>query len=371
MLFKEVVGQNNLKEKLINTVNSDRISHAQMFQGKLGYGIFPLALAYAQYVFCENKTNGDSCGTCPSCLKINTLTHPDLHFSFPVQILGNMNKSDDFLAQWREMMVENPYSTEQDWYFKNDNEKKKGIIGVKESEAIFNKLSLKSYEGGYKVLIIWLAENMNIPSANKLLKLIEEPPKDTLIFLCVEDLEFILPTIISRTQIVKLNPISDEEIVQSLTEKGFDKEKASEITSYVSGSFSSALSEISSGDSQSFYFDSFVSWMRLCFKKDVAGAIKFVAEVQKMGKEKQKTFLLFVLSIFQKSLIGNFVGLEQVKTSDSHKAFIKNFMPYIHERNIAKLHEIMSEAHYHIDRNANAKILFLDLSFNLFKLIKK
>ncbi len=372
MLFKEVIGQDSIKENLIQTVLNDRISHAQLFHGKLGAGTFALALAYAQFIFCHNKQETDSCGTCPSCLKIKNLSHPDLHFSFPVQLEAKKKTSDSFVQEWREMVIENPYSSEQNWYRKNGNENKKGLIGVDESAEISKKISLKAYEGGYKISILWLAENMNAAAANKLLKLIEEPPNNTLIFLCVENLESILPTILSRTQVIKLASLSDLIIAKNLEEKhNLDSQRAIEIASYVNGDYSVALNELTLGDEGNFFFENFVSWMRLCFKKDVAGAVKFVAEIQKMGKEKQKAFLLFVLSIFQKSLVGNFVGMESVKTSESQKAFIKNFMPYIHERNIGHLHEIMSEAHYHIDRNANAKILFLDLSFNLFKLIKK
>lgn len=372
MQFSEVIGQNKIKEKLIQTVQSDRISHAQLFHGKLGSGSFALALAYAQYVFCKNKQETDSCGTCPSCLKINNLSHPDLHFSFPVQLESKKKTSDAFVQEWRKMILENPYSSEQDWYLKNGNEKKKGIIGVDESVEVAKSISLKSYEGGYKISIIWLAENMNAASANKLLKLIEEPPDNTLIFLCVESLETILPTILSRTQVVRLAPLSELEIAKKLEEKqNLSPQRAIEIAGYVNGDYSLALNELTRGDEGSFFFDNFVSWMRLCFKKDVAGAVKFVAEVQKMGKEKQKAFLLFVLSIFQKSLAGNYVGIQSIKTSEEQKKFIQNFMPYVHERNIGHLHSIMSEAYYNIDRNANAKILFLDLSFNLFKLIKK
>ena len=372
MQFKDVIGQDSIKKNLTKSAKSNRISHAQLFHGSLGSGSFPLALAFAQFVFCKDKQETDSCGKCPSCLKIKTLTHPDLHFSFPVQILGNLKKSDDFISLWREMLLENPYANEQDWYAKNDNENKKGIIGADESLEIFKKLSKKSYEGGYKVMIIWLAENMNVAAANKLLKLIEEPPDKTLIFLVTQDLDKILPTIISRTQIVRLKNLNEKEVSQYLVrDKGVDESRATEIASYVNGDFSLALREVSKQEDSNSFFELFVAWMRLCFKKDVAGAVSFSAEAQKMGKEKQKAFLLFVLGVFQKSLVGNYRGLEQVKTAAKHKDFINKFMPFVHVNNMEALHKEMSEAYYHIDRNANAKILFLDLSFTLFKLIKK
>lgn len=372
MLFEEIIGQEAIKENLIKTAQSERISHAQLFHGKLGAGTFPMALAYAQYIFCTHKKESDACGTCPSCLKIKTLTHPDLHFSFPVQILGNMKKADDFIGLWREMILENPYSGEQDWYEKNDNENKKGIIGVDESLEIFKKLSRKSYEGGYKIYIIWLAENMNNASGNKLLKLIEEPPDNTLIFLVSEDLEQILPTILSRTQIIKLKNLTEKEISDKLLSEGqIDESRALEIAGYVSGDYSLALREIAKQEDSNAFFELFVTWMRLCFKKDVGGAVSFATQAQKLGKEKQKAFLLYVLTLFQKSLVGNFVGIDQIKTSSKHKEFIQKFMPFVHQNNMEALHSEMSEAYYHIDRNANAKILFLDLSFTLFKLIKK
>ena len=370
MLFKDVVGQEAIKIQLVQSVTRDRISHAQLFYGKEGLGKFPLALAYAQFILCQNKNDYDSCGICPSCLKSKNLSHPDITFSFPVQILDGKKTSDIFIKEWREMMLENSYSTESDWYKKNGNEKKKGIIGVDESKNILKKLSLKSFEGGYKIHVIWLAENMNDSAANKLLKIIEEPPKNTLIILLVGEIESILQTIISRTQRVNLQNILEEEIKNSLIEKkNISSSKASEIASYVNGNYSYALEQTENHSDEN--FDLFVSWMRLCFKKDIPGAIAFTTEIQKLGKEKQKTFLLFTLSIFQKSLTGNFTGMENVKTAATHKKFIENFMPYVHLKNMEELHQQMTDAYYHIDRNANAKILFLDLSFILFRLIKK
>jgi len=372
MLFQEVVGQEAIKTQLAQSVTNERISHAQLFYGKEGTGNFALALAYAQYIFCQNKQDYDSCGICPSCKKTAKLEHPDLTFSFPVQILGSKKTSDIFLTEWRQMMVENKYATEADWYKVNGNEKKKGIIGVDESAQVYKKLKLKSFEGGYKIHIIWLAENMNVAAANKLLKVIEEPPQKTLIILLVNNIENILQTIISRTQITVLQNIPEEEIAQALIKKHqVPSQKAMEISHFVNGSFSDALAQIDTGNDTEEYFELFVSWMRLCFKKDIPGAVNFAAEIAKLGKEKQKTFLLFTLSIFQKSLIGSFTGIENAKTSPAHQGFIEKFMPFVHTRNMEELHQQMTDAHYHVERNANAKILFLDLSFILFRLIKK
>ena len=371
MLFKEVIGQNKVKQMLIESVNTDRISHAQMFLGNEGYGALPLSIAYAQYVLCTNKANNDSCGECASCKKVVNLSHPDLHFSFPIQLSAKEKSSDVFLPEWKEMMLSNPYSEEEDWYTKTGNENKQGVIGKDESQSVFKKLQLKSYEGNYKIMIIWLADKMNASAANKLLKLIEEPPNKTLFLLTAKSIEHILPTIISRTQITKLPKLSVNEITEGLAKREIDNETASNTANFVEGDFAQALKQIKGSVNDAEYYDFFVKWMRICFSRDVALAIEISNELSAIGREKQKSFLEFSLEIFQKSLRGNFIGLNNIKINPNQVGFISKFMPFITPNNALAIHEHLTDAHYHIDRNANPKILFLDLSFKLFTVIKK
>lgn len=371
MLFKEVIGQNKVKQILTESVNSDRISHAQMFVGDEGYGALPLTIAYAQYVLCTNRANNDSCGDCASCKKVKTLSHPDLHFSFPIQLSAKEKSSDVVLPEWKEMVLSNPYSEEEDWYSKSGNENKQGVIGKDESQSVFKKLQLKSYEGNYKIMIIWLADKMNASAANKLLKLIEEPPSKTLFLLTAKSVDKILPTIISRTQITKLPKLSNGEIVSGLLEQGIDNDTATGIANYVDGDFAQALKQVEGNVHDAEYYDFFVKWMRICFSRDVSQAVGISNELAAIGREKQKNFLEFSLEIFQKSLRGNFIGLNNIKINPNHAGFISKFMPFITPNNALAIHEHLTKAHYHIDRNANPKILFLDLSFKLFTVIKK
>ena len=210
MQFSAVVGQSELKRHLIDEVKNDKISHAQLFLGKPGYGPLPMALAFVQYLFCENKQAEDSCGECASCRKVAQLQHPDLHFSFPT-VQGITKVSDAALPDWRAQIGNSPYFNLNDWIKKTDPRERKPIIGVQESEEIIKKLSLRSFEGGYKVMIIWMAEEMNPSCANKLLKIIEEPPAKTLFILVAESQEYMLQTILSRTQIVKVPRVTIDE----------------------------------------------------------------------------------------------------------------------------------------------------------------
>ncbi len=371
MLFKDVVGQSAIKEMMIESVKTDRISHAQLFFEGKGFGALPLVIAYARYIFCKDKQEQDSCGICPSCLKINNLAHPDLHFSFPIQLSAKGNTADYYLEEWKELIKESNYFTEEDWYKKTGNENKKGVIGKDESQNILKKLQLKSFEGNYKVVILFGAERMNISAANKLLKLIEEPPARTLFLLTTTNLEFILPTIRSRTQITRLDKPKTDEVVNYLAKEAIDQAKALEIAHYVDGNIAEAIQLSHGEDPTAEYFTLFVEWMRICFSRDVAKALELSVSIAALGREKQKAYIVFCLGIVQKCLSGNFLPDDKVKISPSQQAFMNKFMPFINPSNVFKLHKHLTDAHNHIDRNANAKILFLDLSFKLFGLIKK
>lgn len=371
MLFKDVIGLSEIKERLIESVINDRISHAQLFLENEGNGAFQLALAYARFILCANKQANDSCGQCPSCLKVNQLAHPDLHFSFPIQLGAKGKTSDIYLGEWKEMVKSKPYFSEGEWNRFLGNENKKGVIGKDESQNILKKLQLKAYEGAYKIVIIYAADALNASASNKLLKLIEEPPNKTIFLLTATSLESILPTIQSRTQLVKVSAPRIDDVLTFLESNGLNKTQSQEVAYQANGNMAKAFQLVENDDPQQAYFEYFVEWMRICFSRDVAKAIEFSANLAAIGREKQKGFISFSLEIFQKSLQGNYLTLDRVHVSPSQKGFLQKFMPFVTPSNVLKLHEHLTDAHYHVDRNANPKILFLDLSFKLFSLIKR
>lgn len=371
MHFNEVVGQSRIKSILIEGVKNDRVSHAQLFHDTNNYGALPLILSYVQFIFCEDKREQDSCGKCASCKKVSKLAHPDLHFSFPVQLSSSTKISDNILEEWKQILTSEIYFNEQDWYKKLGNENKTGVIGKDESQNILKKLQLKSFEGNYKIVVIYAIERMNIAAANKLLKLIEEPPARTLFLMTASSLDNILPTILSRSQLIKLDKPSNDEVTKYITNKGIADTMASDIANFVNGNVVEAIKMMQEENSEEEFFSLFIEWMRICFSRDVGKAIDFSNTLAALGKEKQKAFINYCLTIFQKSLTGNFLSLDKVRIRESQKDFMKKFTPYINTSNIQKLYTFFTEAHTHIDRNANTKILFLDLSFKMFGQIKK
>lgn len=354
-------------------MQNKRISHAQMFLGKEGNGGIPMALAYARYILCENRTEADACGTCRNCIRMDKLEHPDVHFSFPVQLVSKkVDCSDDVVNSWREMILENPYFSTGDWYDKQLGNKKQGTIGTKEAESIVKKLSLKSFEGNYKILIMWLPELMNISASNKLLKIIEEPPAKTLFLLVSENSDRIITTILSRTQLVKVLPAKEDEIAQYLADRyEISIEEATNFAHLAERNVAEAIHLIKHSESSSFNIENFVQWMRICYKRDVAETINWVDGIAKAGREDQKSFLKYCLQMFRNAIVGHYTGGETVTLTAEQSAFLKKFAPFINHNNIVPLSEAIEEAHYHIERNANPKIMFLDVSLKIFLQLKK
>ena len=374
MQFKNIIAHEAEKKHLIHTVQENRISHAQMFLGPSGSGTVPMAIAYAQYILCQNKQENDSCGACASCAKIQKHNHPDLHFSFPIHLSKEKHVyiSDNVLGVWREILDENPYFGIEDWNLKLGNENKQGVIGKEESQKIVSKLSLKSFEGGYKILIMWLPELMNGQASNKLLKFIEEPPHKTVFLLVAEDQEQIIATIRSRTQIVKLPRLKEKAIATYLeTEKEISADDSVIIAHLAEGDVGKAIHLITEQTEANFNFENFVNWMRLCYQRNIAKSIDWVDLIAASGRENQKSFLKFCLNMFRQCIIGHYTGSELVVLTDEQNAFLSKFSPFINSKNIVGLTEAFNEAYYHIERNANAKILFLDLSIKTFSLLQK
>ncbi len=375
MQFKEVIGHQNIKDKLIKTVKENRVSHAQLFWGSEGSGNLALAIAYAQYVSCENKQENDSCGVCSSCVKYQKLVHPDLHFVFPVSTSKVVTKdpiSDDYINQWRETIVENPYINQNKWYQIIDVENKQGIISKNESYEILKKLNLKTFESDYKIMIIWLPEKMNAFAANKLLKLIEEPPAKTLFLLVSENSEQIIPTILSRTQFVKIPKIDDESIRNALCDRsGLSPEKANDIVHLANGNYYQALNLIEATEEEDFNFEQFSQLMRLSYQRKVIEVIEWVDEIARIGREKQKNFLAYSIRLIRENFMLNMQKREIVYLTQKEMEFSEKFSQFINSENVNQIYEAFNRAHADIEMNAYNKIVFLDLGLKIIKLIRK
>lgn len=368
MQFSQVIGQKELKHHLITEVKKDKISHAQLFLGKPGYGTLPLAIAFAQYVLCENKGENDSCGTCNSCRKVEKLQHADLHFTFPV-VQKETQISDGELETWRNQIETTPYFSQDQWRNRLAG-KTAPIISAKESENIIKKLSLRSFEGGYKILIVWGVEVMNTSCSNKLLKIIEEPPANTLIILVSEDQEKILQTILSRTQIVKVPRISLGELSAYITQKfGVSSMDADSLASRAEGSLLEVLEHLGDHEASDRNRDLFINLMRVCYKKDVNKMMDWSEDASTLSKNDQQVFLRYALHMFRQSMLRNYTEDHLTKVSQEEDSFLQNFARFITGNNIHDFMDTFDQAHYHIDRNANAKLLFMNLCFQVMRYI--
>ena len=378
MLFKNVLGLEHIKNHLLTTAETGRVAHAQLFVGPEGSGVLPMAIAYAQYLLCGN-TGGENDGGNTVCnTKCNSLTHPDLHFAFPVSNSDKVKShavSDHYLEEWRQFVKEQPYGNLFDWYRHIGIEKKQGQIGVDEAQDMVKKLSLKSYEGGYKVLIVWMAEKMNTSAANKLLKLIEEPPNKTILLLLAEDEEQIINTIRSRCQILNFPPLTEQVITDTLLLRGVSQTEALTIALEANGNFNKAL-DLLNKDSEDLVFERwFVQWVRSAFKaKGNKGAIQelilWSEEVAKTGREVQKKFLNYCLTMMRQALLLNYKANELVHAKVHMEGFdLNKFAPFVHENNILDIVEELEEAIFHVERNGNSKLIFTDLSIKLTRLL--
>lgn len=381
MRFCDIVGQETVKQKLCQAVQEGRIAHAQLFTGPSGVGKLPLALAYAQYVACPNKTATDSCGVCPSCLQYQKLQHPDLHFAFPIVKGDEGDVCDDFVDKFRSLVLENKYFDLEDWYKTMGVETKQGMIYEKESSEILRKLSLKSFGDGYKVMLIWQPEKMNGTCANKLLKLLEEPPTKTLFLLVSEHPEQLLSTVLSRVQEVRVPRLPEMTIASALREEysWLDESAAQRIAHMANGSYLVATRVMSESKDNAGYFEDFVALMRNAWlvgkKKDYSALLKLrqwsndIAD-SKVGREKQKAFLQYVQRQIRENYIYNQGCLEMNYQTEKEQEFSTKFAPFIHDGNVEKMMDELSKAEVQIGQNANAKIVFFDLCLQMIVLVK-
>ncbi|MBK1438506.1 hypothetical protein JHJ32_00775 [Parapedobacter sp. ISTM3] len=369
MLFNEIIGQAVIKRSLINTVKENRVSHAQLFLGPEGSGSLALAVAYAQYLNCDNKQPDDSCGECASCRKYNKLIHPDLHFSYPFFAKHKEDTAATYADAWRKAFLNNPYLGLDHWRSQLDAENKQANINIAEAHHIIKKLSLKAYEAEYKVLIMWLPEYLDT-QGNALLKLIEEPPAKTLFLLVAEQQEKILNTIISRTQLVKINRLADAEISSYLmNSRQLNKQQADEIAFISNGSVQQALNLL--GDDTNGHFDLMIRWLRYCVTDAGAALIKTCdEELSKMGRENQKSFLLYAINMMRQVVLLKEGMTRLVHLPGAEWDFAQKFSKHYQLTQIERAISLFEEAYYHVERNANPKILFLDLSLQLVLIYK-
>lgn len=364
MQFKEIVGQEAIKQRLINSVTENRVSHAQLFLGPGGSGSLPLAVAYAQYLSCEDKQPDDSCGVCSSCRKYQKLMHPDLHFSYPT--FGTPKESSiDFIENWRTAFLENNYLNIDIWRSYLDAGNKQANINILECHQIIKKLSFKPFESPYKVLILWLPEYLD-KQGNSLLKIIEEPQPNTLFLLVAENQDQILNTILSRTQLIKIPQLSYEDIKSHMVAHYHQTEEAAaEIAYLCNGNLSEAITMLQ--EENNGYHTLFVNWLRLCFANKGLEVMAFVEQAAKMGRENQKNFLRYGINFIRECCLllsgaGSLVHLPAQELETAQKM--------TRVMDLSQSQDIITElekAHYHVERNANPKILFLDVSLQIIK----
>ncbi len=377
MLFKSVVGQEELKVRLAQMVREGRIAHAQLLWGAEGSGVLPLALALAQYIMCPDRTDTDACGVCPSCNKVQKLIHPDLHFVVPVNSTKEITSdkkpvTEHFLTQWRDTLLANPYITEQEWYAGMGIENKQGNISVNEAARIIEKLSYKPFEAEFKIMIIWLPERMNMQAANKLLKLIEEPPFKTLFFLVSEDTTRIIKTILSRAQPVRVPPIEEEALLKVVfAHGGFSEEHARKMARAAAGSYSELQTVLAGEQSPNDHFDRFSTLMRAAYAADGLSLMAWAEDMAQYGREQQKSFLVYAEHLLRESFMFNRNAIEATYLLGDQEAFARKFSPFVNERNTGDIQQAFNLTMVHLAQNGNAKIIFTDLAMQLTMLLRK
>lgn len=372
MQFAQVIGQQTLKQRLIGAFREGRIAHALMFLGPEGSGNLALALAFAQYIACPNRSESDSCGACPTCKKMDQHQFADLHYTFPF-----FNKSEgsekttcnDWLTPWRAHLRLSPYTTIEDWRNEITEDNKQLIMSVYEAGNIIQHLALKSYEGGYKFQVIWMAEYLKTDTANKLLKIVEEPPEKTIFLFVANSLENILQTILSRVQVVHVPKVDDDSICDGLRQLSCPEEKAQEIAHFAHGDWNKALQLLNARNPDENYAVQFQTWMRMCYKKDVTGIFRWADEMHKLNREDQKHFLSYALDQVRQNLVLNYAGADFVRLNQSEKNFSDKFAPFINDLNAEELMEEITEAFHDVSRNAYTKLVLADLSFKLHYLL--
>lgn len=374
MLFKDVVGHSATKEILIQSAQKERVSHAQMIVGNEGSGNFQLALAYAQYVNCEAPDDTDSCGSCSNCVKFQNFQHPDLHFFYPTasnKVVTEKASSKQYGRIWIDFLKEYPYFDLGLWTEYTEIDQKQTIINKYDSEDIIKSLSLKNFDAKYKIILIWWPEKMNIECSNKILKALEEPTPNTLFLLVGYQPDDLLPTILSRVQMIKLPPLSDKEIATALEErKGVPADLAFTLAQLSNGSYSEALQLVKHPEGDEYLIEMFQTFMRVCYKLEIFALNQWIEEMAVLGREKQKMFLEYALRQFRACIIYNYSSEEIHSLHPKEEVFTKNFSKFVHGGNVLLLIEIFEHTHTSIMRNANPKVALMNMSLKVCNYIR-
>lgn len=381
MYFRDIIGQEDLKQHLIDTVNGNRISHTQLFIGPEGSGKLTMALAYARYINCLNRTKTDACGICPSCVKFDKLSHPDLQFIYPVanttaaEGLKSNSKpqSKNFISSWKELNEERKgYISLTDWYEKIRIENKQGIINAEDCNEVIKTFSYRSFESEYAVIIVWMAEKLYHSAAPKLLKILEEPPEKSLIILIAENSEQLLNTIISRSQLVKFKKLPTDTIQEALIRlNGANQDDALAAAIQADGNYIEACRLLDNADGINFCFDFLVKWFRTCWTTKMKDILELTSEFEKLGRERQKAFLSSTLEIFRACIMSETNNTMLVKMPKDKLDFVLKFAKIMDIENSMEFIREFNDAIYHIERNANPKILFTDLTFKMLIMMSK
>lgn len=379
MLFSSILGHDHLISHLTKTADTGRIPHAQLFVGPEGCGTLAVAIAYAQYILCQNQGSENNSGNAACNLKFETISHPDLHFIFPTvttEEIKTKPKSIDFISDWRQFVRQNPYGSLFDWYQVLGVQNKQGEIRVTDAQEIVKSLSLKAYEGGYKITIIWMADKMNVDASNKLLKLLEEPADKTVFILISDNEEAIIQTIRSRCQVLNFNALPEKIIEDALVSReNIEARSAKKLAHQAQGDYNKALKLLQENNEEDLFEKWFVDWVRAAFRaKGNAAAIQdllnWSEQIAGLGREAQKKYLNYCIQLFRQALLLNYQTTALVYVEPKIENFkLENFAPFVNHSNIEAIFTALSDAIYHIERNGNAKLILTDLSIKLTRLI--
>ena len=367
MKFSDVVGQESLKARLVRGIQLGKVPHAQFFAGNPGSGNLALALAYATYCLCSNRNENDSCGECPSCQKMASFTHPDVHYTFPVPNLKNKQGSADFYADWRSTLAQGPYFTYEKWMLKLGAENKQGNIAVDECRAIIRNLSMKAFEGGYKILILWQPEYLG-PQGNILLKFIEEPPDNTLFLLVGTNTNKVLSTILSRSQLLRVPPVDDESLSLYLQQtQGMDKSNADRVALMSAGSVVKAEELLNV--SENVFLQPLREWLNMCYALRMNEALKWADNFGGEGREVLKGFFGYAMEMMRAVAVQHILG-ERSGLSEQEREFVSRFSKIVHPGKVDSIYGHLNSAYYELERNGQPKYILSDLSFKFSRVIR-
>ena len=374
MYFHNVIGQDDLKARLTDTARRGIIPHARLFCGRMGCGTFPLALAYARYLNCTDRTDTDACGKCHSCRQYDAFAHPDLYFTFPIVADKKRKRTvcDDYLGEWRAMLTEHTYFDLDEWLDRMETAGRQALIYAEESDQMIRATSLRIYEAQYRVLIVWMPERMHAACANKLLKLIEEPPARTVILMVSDAPDLILGTILSRTQRLDVRPIEADALTRALEQRnGLPPDAACHTAHLAHGDLLAAERIMGQDERERLFLDFFIRIMRNAWKRDVRAMKQTADELAVLSREQQRAFLAYCQHLVRENFVRRFRSDDLNYLRPDEAAFSARFSPYVNERNVFDFAAELADAERHITQNGNAKMIFFDLTLRITVLLKK